>query len=289
MSQFTFEAIGTTWQIDVSQDINPDKEEEILSLIQKRIEDFDKVYSRFREDSLVTKMSQHTGTFLLPMDAEPMIALYYDLYKRTDGLFTPLVGNILSDAGYDKEYSLRQKNKLQIAPEWEEVIEYTAPNIKIKKPAILDFGAGGKGYLVDLVAQVLEEQKVLEYCIDAGGDILHKGKTAIRVGLENPKNTDEVVGVYPLQNKSICGSALNRRVWGEFNHVINPKTLSAVKDIVAVWVVADTAMLADALATCLFFVKANTLADVYKFEYVLIHSDKSIEKSSNFSGEIFTS
>ena len=216
-----------------------------------------------------------------------MLMLYHDLYKITNGLFTPLVGNLLSDAGYDAHYSLKQKKELEIAPGWDEVIIYKHPNLHIKKPAILDFGAGGKGYLIDLVAKVLEENNIFEYCIDAGGDILHKNKTSIRVGLENPENIKEVVGVYTLGNQSICGSAGNRRAWGNFTHIINPKTLSSPTDIIAVWVVAKTALLADTLATCLFFVPAQKFTDKYDFEYMLIKKDRSFEKSINFAGKMF--
>ena len=287
MPQFNFEAIGTAWQIDIYEGISDAEEASVLSKIKNRIELFDQAYSRFRSDSLVAKMSKETGTFTLPADADKMFSLYRDLYVRTGGLFTPLVGDLLSDAGYDAQYSLRQKKELQIPPAWDDVMEYGDSRIRIKKPVMLDFGAGGKGYLIDLVGQVLEENTIHEYCIDAGGDILQKSKTPIRVGLENPENVNQVVGVCTLANASICGSAGNRRAWGDFTHIINPKTLSSYGDIIAVWVVADTALVADALATCLFFVPASTLASAYEFEYVLIRKDHSIEKSANFTGHLF--
>ena len=159
----------------------------------------------------------------------------------------------------------------------------------MKKPALLDFGAAGKGYLVDLVSEVLEENEIFEYCIDAGGDILQKGRSAIRVGLEDPENFGKAVGVCELHNGSICGSAGNRRAWGEFTHIIDPKKLSSPKGILAVWVAAKTAMVADALATCLFFVQAESLAGFYDFEYVIVRSDRTLERSPNFPGEAFVS
>jgi thiamine biosynthesis lipoprotein len=289
MTRFDFEAIGTAWQIDIYQDLSVEAKDSIFSQIQNRIEIFDKTYSRFRADSLVTLMSKNTGTFELPLDAKYLFEVYHDLYTRTNGLFTPLVGNILSDAGYDASYSLTQKKELETPPAWDEVLEYTHPSLVIKKPMILDFGAGGKGYLVDLVARVLEENQMNEYCIDAGGDILykHKNNQVIRIGLENPDKTDQVIGVYPLTHGSICGSAGNRRAWGTFNHIVNPKTLASAKEILAVWVIAETAFIADALATCLFFVDASALSDAYTFEYILIRKDHSVETSKNFSGEIF--
>lgn len=287
MTEFDFEAIGTKWHIDTYRELDRIQSSGLFSKIKNRVDIFDKTYSRFRADSLVTKMSKEFGYYILPHDAEAMLSLYRDLYMRTDGLVTPLIGNLISDAGYDAQYSLKQKKKLEMPPAWDEAIEYKHPTLLIKKPVMLDFGAVGKGYLVDLVGDVLENNGIRDYCIDAGGDILYKGKAPIRIGLEDPEDTKKVIGVGILNNGSICGSAGNRRKWGNFNHIINPKTLVSPTDIIAVWVMAKTALLADALATCLFFVPADTLADAYKFEYVIVHSDRSFEKSTGFSGEIF--
>ncbi len=288
MTQFNFEAIGTTWKIDAYRDVPEAEKANLLSSIMARIDDFDKAYSRFRADSLVTKMSKETGAFLLPRDAGPMLSLYHDLYICTGGLVTPLIGNLISDAGYDAKYSLITKKGLSSPPAWDETLEYKDLVLTVKKPVLLDFGAAGKGYLVDLVAQVLEANGVSEYCVDAGGDILHKGEKPIRVGLEDPEDKNKVVGICLLENASICGSAGNRRTWGDFTHIINPKTLNSPKEILAVWVKAKTALLADALATCLFFVSPSTLMDAYGFEYVLVRSDRSVEKSTGFPGEVFT-
>jgi thiamine biosynthesis lipoprotein len=284
---FNFEAIGTKWHIDTYKKLDETEKSKLFSKIKDRIDIFDKAYSRFRTDSLVTKMSKESGVFTLPADAEAMLSLYRDLYLHTDGLVTPLVGNLISDAGYDEQYSLKQKKKLEISPAWDEVMDYQHPTLLIKKPVLLDFGAAGKGYLVDLVGKVLEENNVKEYCIDAGGDILFKGEKPVRIGLEDPDNTTKVIGVGILGNGSICGSAGNRRKWSNFTHIINPKTLASPTNIVAVWVVADTALLADGLATCLFFVPASKLSGAYKFEYLIIHSDRSFDKSKDFSGKIF--
>ncbi len=289
MAQFNFEAIGTKWQIDIyEKDLSSQTEKDLFRKVMERIDVFDKAYSRFRTDSLVTKMSKESGTFILPHDAEPMMALYHDLYLRTDGLFTPLVGNLLSDAGYDAQYSLQQKKPLETPPAWDDVLSYRFPELIMKRPAMLDFGAAGKGYLIDIVAEVLEENGVHTYCVDAGGDILYKNTEPIRVGLEDPENTGQVVGVCTLLQGSICGSAGNRRAWGNFTHIIDPKNLVSPRDILAVWVTASTAMLADAIATCLFFAPAGIFTGAYDFEYVLMRSDRSVERSAGFSGELFT-
>ncbi len=287
-SRFDFEAIGTLWQIDIYESLSSENEAGLFSLLKERIAVFDKAYSRFRADSLVTQISKQSGNYILPDDALPMMSLYQDLYKLTDGLFTPLIGQVLVDAGYDAEYSLTKKKILQIPLKWEEVFTYSHPYLNTKIPVLLDFGACGKGYLIDLVAEVLEKNNISSYCIDAGGDILHKNNVPMRVGLENPDNETEAIGVVTLQNQSICGSAGNRRKWEGFHHIIDPKKLSSPTHILSVWVVAERALLADALTTCLFFVEPKILLDKYTFTYCILYSDFSIAKSANFQGEMFT-
>ena len=287
MTEFQFPAIGTHWHIQLYKELTTKEEGEILSRIQERIKEFDTAYSRFRSDSLVTRMSQDPGVFELPSDAERMMALYYDLYTITGGLFTPLVGTMIADAGYDAEYSLVQKKALEASPRWEDSISYEHPYLTVKQPVLLDFGAAGKGYLIDIIGELLESLGIEGYCIDAGGDIRHRG-LPIRVGLEDPEDTSRVIGVYSLGKGSLCGSAGNRRAWADFTHIINPVTGVSPRHIAAVWVAADATRVADALATCLFFTDASVLMEEYVFDYCILYSDRSIEKSENFSHEFFT-
>ncbi|MEI6659960.1 MAG: FAD:protein FMN transferase [bacterium] len=286
-AQYKFEAIGTGWTIDIDEPISEDKESSLLKLIRSRIDIFDKDYSRFRDDSLVTEISHHAGTYTMPEDFKPMIDLYRGMYNATSGLMTPLIGRLISDAGYDKDYSLGEKGSLQSPPDWDSVLQYDHPKLIVKEPVLLDFGAAGKGYLIDIVSRVIEESGIKGYSIDAGGDILHRGKSAVRIGLENPSNTDQAIGVVKLANRSICGSSGNRRAWGRFHHIINPKTITSPTEIISIWVIADSTILADALTTALFFVEPSDLSE-YKFEYLILNKDFSIIKSAGFPGELFT-
>lgn len=287
MTTFQFPAIGTHWQIDIDTPLDPQKESRLLAEIQERIEIYDKTYSRFRTDSLVYQASQKAGIYTFPPDIIPLISLYENLYKITDGEVTPLIGNILSDAGYDAVYSLKPK-KLQKPKAWKEALEIKGQSVTIKSPMILDFGAAGKGYLIDIIGKLLEESGINSFCIDAGGDILSKQDKALRVGLENPQNTKQVIGVIPVTNQSICASAGNRRKWGNFHHIISPKTLRPVENILSAWIVADTTLIADGLATAIFFTSPKKLQKYYNFEYLLLFPDFTIEQSSGFSAELFT-
>jgi len=262
-------------------------EMDYLDAIKKWIGKFDTHYSRFRADSLVSKMSRTTGEYRLPDDAEPMFDLYKELYDASDGLITPLIGQTLSDAGYDATYSL-QPQKLQVPPAWEDCLIYDYPLLTVKKPVLLDLGALGKGYLVDIIGDLLQKNGVEHYVINAGGDIFCCTPMPIEVALENPFKTAEAVGIAKIANQALCGSAGNRRVWANFTHILNPKTLLSPQHLAAVWVTADTTMLADALTTALFFMPPEELHKRYTFNYGLVTEQSEIQTSKDFPARFFT-
>lgn len=142
--------------------------------------------------------------------------------------------------------------------------------------------------MIDIIGQVLLDSGISYFVIDAGGDILIKGTDEMNIGLENPHNTAEAIGIAKLRNGSICGSAGNRRAWGEFHHIMNPFTLKPERKIVATWVVAETAMLADALTTCLFFTPEKTLRAYFPFSCLIMYEDGSVTMNPDFPAELFT-
>lgn len=279
-----FEAIGTHWSIElINRQALP---EGLTAAVRNRIAIFDKDYSRFRDDSLVAEMAQAPGNYMLPDDAEPMFDIYRNLYIQTDGAVTPLIGQTLVEAGYDAIYSFKPK-PLHKPPTWDEALDYTFPNLRIKQPILLDVGAIGKGYLIDIVANIIESFGVDDFVVEAGGDMVMRGAETIRVGLEHPDKTDEVIGIVDLHQHALCGSAGNRRKWAQYNHIIDPGKLRSPDHLKAVWVTAESAMLADGLTTALYFAEPAALRKHYQFEYALIKSDNSLEYSQAFPAQFF--
>lgn len=285
---FSFEAIGTHWRIKIEEELSSMEETTLLAGIRERILRFEETYSRFREDSLVKKTSRQPGRYVFPEDATPLFALYQQLARETGELFTPIMGTLLEAAGYDQQYSLKV-GILPTLPSLADALEIDQNSLTTKQPVLLDFGAAGKGHLIDLVGELLQAQGYKNFVIDAGGDILHRttrGET-LRVGLEHPLNTQQAIGIATIQNKSICGSAGNRRAWKNFHHIINPHTKTSPTEVIATWVVAESTILADALATCLFFVEPTQLLKEHVFSCVRVFQDLSIEKMADFPAELF--
>jgi len=205
-------------------------------------------------------------------------------------LVTPLIGQLLSDAGYDAEYSLTPKDELEAPPSWGEALIYAYPKLTVLSPVLIDVGAAGKGYLVDIVSDIIKAFGISSFCVNAGGDIYAYSaeEKGVRVALEHPDDATQAIGVATIVNESICGSSGNRRAWGEFHHIISPETLTSPRHISAVWTTAKTALLADILTTCLFFVSPAKLSAQYPYQYLIVYTDHTVEKSAGFPAELFT-
>lgn len=291
-SRFEFEAIGTSWEIDTVAPLRPGTKQQVLDLV----ECFDSAYSRFRHDSIVTRIATeaHGGTFSFPADAVPMFDLYDRLHAATDGAVDPLVGRDLELSGYDADYSLvpdedAMASRAAHRPAWRRDVLREGWTITTQAPLVLDFGAVGKGRLVDLLTSLLKREGFENFVIDGSGDIRHSGDTKLDVGLEHPLDPRRAIGIANLKNKSICASSSNRRRWGDgMHHVLDGRTGRPAADVIATWAIAADTATADGLATALFFGSASRLMAIFDFSFVRMFADGRVEVSDNFDGEVFT-
>lgn len=115
------------------------------------------------------------------------------------------------------------------------------------------------------------------------------GQKIFGLGSNTRSTPSVVIGVANLRDRALCASAINRRAWGDgLHHILDARTGVPVRDVVATWVVADHAAIADGLATALFFVDASHLRESFRFSHVRMFADGRAEVSSNFDGELFT-
>lgn len=211
--------------------------------VQKRIrafvDEYESVLSRFRADSLVSRMAcaEHGGEFEFPAWAGPLFALYGEFYAATRGAFDACIGADLLALGYN--------NSVQFVPEsaasassnigswanYRRALPVTWGNISrdsssaalcTNQPVQLDFGAAGKGYFVDLVTQIIKEDlgsdspADFDFLVNAGGDMracFSEENDQIKVALENPFDTTQAVAVASIASGALCASSAARRRW----------------------------------------------------------------------------
>jgi thiamine biosynthesis lipoprotein len=283
-AEWSFPAIGTEWNLDSSRAFDPTLRE----AVQATVAEFDLAWSRFRDDSFVAELRRTPGRYALPPDGAAMLDFYRRLHALTDGAVTPLIGGSLERLGYDADYSLTPAGG-PLAPTDLDVLSVGGDWIDTSAAVLLDVGAAGKGRLIDLISAKLRLAGHDDFVVDGSGDLLIVGATApLRIALEDPRDSGKAIGVARVSDAALCASAANRRAWGEsLHHILDGRTGEPTIDVAATWVVAETAMIADGLATALFFAEPGRLATVFDFEYVRMHTGGQADWSVGFDGEVF--
>jgi len=292
MPRFAFDAIGTRWEIDTREAMDAALCRRILACV----DEFDAVYSRFRTDSLVARIAsaREGGHFTFPAEAAALFDLYDALHERTHGAIDPLVGRSLELLGYDRTYSLEPDTAglarhSQDLPRWATDIRRNGAVLSTKGPLVVDVGAAGKGFLVDIVAKLLLVEGLEAFLVDGSGDLRHFGAEDVRIGLEHPLDPHLAIGIAHLRGNALCASAVNRRAWGDgMHHILDAREGMPVRDVVATWVVAEKAAIADGLSTALFVASPDSLGMAFDFSYVRMFADGRAEISPDFPGELFT-
>lgn len=284
-----FEALGCNFKVGISSDIKLNESEKILSELCKIAIDFENKFSRFKHTSMLSQIKY--GKEIVKNDTEliSILKLYQKFFKLTDGLITPLVAPVLETLGYDDKYSFSKKDKLVEISTFDEIFEfYKKDFLKIKKPSSLDFGALGKGFLIDKMSEYLRKLNIKDYYIDGSGDTLVNGNYNIKCGLEHPVLEDQIIGTIELENNALCASGTKRRSWGENHHIVNPKTGASTDYILATFVKSRTTVIADAIATALFLVSPESLMEEFEFEYLIINKNLRAKQSPGFGADLFT-
>lgn len=299
MFEFKFEAMGTVLEIRVLDTVSKILEEKIKSEIFDYTVWYDETFSRFKENSLVTKLSTQTGIFSVPIELVEMLQIYFKLEAITEGRMNPLIGNTLSDLGYDDKYTLQKKDIVRETPKLSTAVKIISPDkIELSEKVLIDLGALGKGYWVDKVREILERNKISNYLVNGSGDIYYSSPSqagGVKVQLEGTDGA--MLGEVEINNESICGSGTGRRNWSineseNLHHIVDAMTSKSTENILNVWVKVPThprsTTYCDALATAIFFVEPEELQEKFKkefgvgFEYSIIYSDGKMVFSRNF-------
>lgn len=245
-------ALGTVWWIEIFTEISATKKQAAYDDLLLFISNFENKYSRFKPDSLITKLNT-TGSLENP-DQMTINLLHkgQELFTKTDGLFNFLIGEILENRGYDANYSFTIKETVNTKINALEDL-VISPDLITLKNGRIDLGGFGKGYLIDLIAKELKDTYELPYfLINGGGDIYatSDNDTPITIYLEHPTNLETYIGTTTLLNQGFAASSPHKRQWvvnnSKYNHIVSPE--NEIK-IDATFIKAKTTYEADAFAT----------------------------------------
>jgi FAD:protein FMN transferase len=123
------------------------------------------------------------------------------------------------------------------------------------RPELLHFGAWAKGYAVDRAVAVLKSQGVSAGLVNAGGEVRGFGRQW-SVGVQHPRLPGSLLARLQPGESAVATSGDYEQFFehdGErYHHLLDPRTGYPARECQSVSILAESCVLADALATAVF-------------------------------------
>jgi thiamine biosynthesis lipoprotein len=167
--------------------------------------------------------------------------------------------------------------------------------LRVDKSRYLDLSAIAKGYAVDVLGNLLQEQGIDNYLIEVGGEIIAHGvkprNQPWRIAIEAPNDDGRSVQIIiPLSGMGIATSGDYRNFFEQegrrFSHTIDGRTGYPVEhNLASVSVLHESVAMADAWATALTVLGAEEgfkLAEKYNLAaYFIVRTENGYEQLSS--------
>lgn len=169
----------------------------------------------------------------------------------------------------------------------------TDSSVVLENGVQLDFNAIAQGYTVDLIAELLAKNGVVNYLIEVGGELKAKGINADdelwRVGVDKPNQDIDLQErfqfILDLKDKALASSGNYRKFYikdgVKYAHTIDPKSgFPAQNRLLSVTVISDKCALADAYATAFMAMGLKQTKQLYnqladELDIYLVYTDKN--------------
>lgn len=277
-NKFTFSALGTTWWIEIFDQLEAERLTIIFDDCQAFVSAFENNYSRFKADSLISKLNTNRVFQNPSKEFKEILSYGKSMYVRSNTHFNLLTGHIQEANGYDAEYSFIGTETAPAAGNPITDLLIAEDQIELLGDSNIDFGGFGKGFLVDMLAKRLQTEHGCEFfLINGGGDIFvtSNNDKPITIYLEHPTKEKTGIGTTPLKNQAFASSSPFKRTWktsnGTQSHIIGETRLTS-------FIKADSAADADVFATVSLLMNNKELTEFAKnesFSYALYSPEEN--------------
>jgi FAD:protein FMN transferase len=204
--------------------------------------DVDEAYSRFREDSELSRLNASAGRSIR---VSPLLATAIAAAQRaarlSDGAVDPTIGQAIRVAGYDDDFSRIEADRGPVmlrarrVPGWEAIrFDRMSRTVLLPAGVELDLGSSGKALAADLAATAaFKAAGTGGVLVSLGGDIATAGEPPsggwrIHVAEDSRVRPESDGEVICLPGGAVATSSTTVRRWsrgGEvLHHIIDPQT-----------------------------------------------------------------
>jgi len=218
-------------------------------------------YSRYREDSVVSRINAAAGKEPVEIDEETLNLLAFAdaCHRQSEGLFDATSG-VLRRAWNFREARVPSQAELDaLLPlvGWQ-YVQLEERHVRLARAGMeLDFGGFGKEYAVDRAARVMADAGAGSAMVNLAGDLAilgaQPGGVPWRVGIKHPRHDDKLLATVPVASGAIATSGDYERfieVDGVRHcHVLDPRTGRAARGLQSVTVHANVCLVAGSATT----------------------------------------
>lgn len=259
-------ALGTVITINLYDQGDP----ELMKLLVQKITEIEEKMSSQMPNSEVNAITKGAGQSPVKVSADTISVVEKALFfaALSEGAFDPTIRPVI-DLWQIGSEDARVPDEAEI----QEALQYVAYNqVEINKEdqtiflakegMALDLGGIAKGYVADVLVEMLESEGIERAMINLGGNIYAYGekasKEAYKIAIQTPYDTRNTYFAYiALKNKTVVTSGPYERFLEEdgqfYHHIFDATTGYPTQgNVVSVSVVSQNSMTADALSTLLF-------------------------------------
>lgn len=180
--------------------------------VVSELHEIDRIFSTYREDSYISRMGRgEIDLDQCPAEVAEVMAIGTEAAHRSDGAFSIMLP--------------------------------TAEGPRLDPSGVV------KGWAVERASRFLERLDATDFCLSAGGDLVCRAANPAsdpwRVGIEDPRSPDRIIGVVPVRTGGVATSGTAHR--GQ--HIVDARTGRAPVGIASVTVIAESLTRADVDAT----------------------------------------
>lgn len=267
LRRLSFPALGTLCEVQYAAPSGDAQAAGFEQAVKAWVTAFEAKYSRFRPDSLISRINAAAGREWVAVDAEMegLLKLCDTLHFMTQGILDPTTLPLLRLWDYKAE-----KPRIPTAEEiaaaralvgWKLVQRVPGKIFLPKAGMALDFGGFGKEYAVDVSAQLALDHGIRNALVDFGHDLRAvgnpPGRPAWHIGLEDTKRPGMAAGSLAVVGKGVASSGDYIRCFvvegKRYGHIIDPRTGWPVSNgCIQATVVASSCLQAGVLSTSAF-------------------------------------
>lgn len=265
-TKHTFNAMGTVCQLQF-QTGSTAASNAFITQVTTWVSGFEAKFSRFRADSLISRINAAAGLGAVDLDdeAESLFALCDWFHWSTRGVFDPAALPLIALWDYHIPHTtLPDEDAVHSALTlcgWKKIQRKKGSFSLPEKGMGIDVGGIGKEYAVDRVFEMANQAGIQNVLVNFGHDLRVQGEPPEtgpwRIGLEDPNDPGRCWGGVVIRNRAVTTSGNYARkvtINGEtFGHILDPRSGRPVNNgCQSVSVIAPTCTEAGILSTTAF-------------------------------------